>query len=136
MAEIEQFSTLLGDIYDASLDPALWPEAFAKACRYIGGTAATLTSQDTLGKAARFYYSWNTDPRCDQHYCDGLFKINPLFPTALFFAVEETHVVTDCLPREEFCRTKFAKEYLNPQGWVDGLFSNLDKSAITCASFL
>jgi len=36
MAEIEQFSRLLGDIYDASLDPALWPEAFAKAC----GTSA------------------------------------------------------------------------------------------------
>ena len=79
MPEIEQFSTLLGDIYDASsLDPALWPEAFAKACRYVGGTVATLTSQDTLGKAARFYYSWGTDSRCDQHYCDGLFRFNPV----------------------------------------------------------
>jgi len=54
----------------------------------------------------------------------------------LFFAVEEPHVVTDCLPREEFCRTRFAKEYLNPQGLVDGLFSNLDKSAVTCALFM
>jgi DNA-binding CsgD family transcriptional regulator len=54
----------------------------------------------------------------------------------LFFAVEESHIVTDCLPREEFCRTRFAKEYLNPQGLVDGLFSNLDKSAITCATFM
>jgi DNA-binding CsgD family transcriptional regulator len=54
----------------------------------------------------------------------------------LFFGVEETHCVTDCLPREEFCRTRFAKEYLNPQGLVDGLFSNLEKSAITCATFV
>jgi DNA-binding CsgD family transcriptional regulator len=109
---------------------------FEKACRYVGGTAATLGSQDTLGKAAHFYYSWGTDPRCDQLYRERLFKFNPVFPTALFFGVEETHCVTDCLPREEFCRTRFAKEYLNPQGLVDGLFSNLEKSTITCATFV
>jgi DNA-binding CsgD family transcriptional regulator len=136
MSEVERFSALIGDIYDASLDPVLWPAVFEKACRYVGGTAATLTSQDTLGKAAHFYYSWGTDSRCDQLYRERLFKFNPVFPTALFFGVEETHCVTDCLPREEFCRTRFAKEYLNPQGLVDGLFSNLEKSAISCATFV
>jgi len=136
MSEMERFSALVGLIYDASLDPALWPAVFEKTCRYIGATAAALNSQDTLGKAAHFYYSWGTDPHCDQLYREGLFRFNPVFPTALFFGVEETHCVTDCLPREEFCRSRFAKKYLNPQGLVDGLFSNLEKSATTCATFV
>jgi DNA-binding CsgD family transcriptional regulator len=55
----------------------------------------------------------------------------------LFFDVEETHsVVPDCIPREEFCRSRFGREWLFPQGLVDGLFSNVEKSAISHDMFL
>jgi hypothetical protein len=29
MLELEEFSALVGDIYDASLDPTLWPRVFS-----------------------------------------------------------------------------------------------------------
>src|SRR4029453_19085401 len=99
MPELEQFSALVGDVYDASLDPALWSAVFAKACGFIGASAATLSSQATLGNTSHFYYSWGTDSRYDQRYCERLFKFNPVFPTALFLGVEGTHSVIDCLPR-------------------------------------
>jgi DNA-binding CsgD family transcriptional regulator len=46
MSDIEQFSGLVGDIYDAALDPALWPGVFMRACKFIGASAATLASHD------------------------------------------------------------------------------------------
>jgi hypothetical protein len=39
--EAEEVSRLIGDIYDASLDPSLWSTVFAAATKYIGGSAAT-----------------------------------------------------------------------------------------------
>jgi hypothetical protein len=135
MQEIERFSNLIGNIYDASLDPALWPGVFKAACGFIGGSAASLVSQDTIRRTAHIYYSWGTDPHYDQLYCEKYCKLDPIFPSIFFFDVEETHSVSDCLPREEFCRTRFSREWLNPQGLVDGLFSNLEKSPTSCAIF-
>jgi DNA-binding CsgD family transcriptional regulator len=136
MSEMEQFSALVGDIYDASLDPALWPNVFEKACGYIGASAANLISQDTLRKTAHTHFSWGVDPHFSQLYHEKYCKLNPAFPTLLFFPVEEAHsVVPDCISREEFCRSRFGKEWLFPQGLVDGLFSNLEKSATACGVF-
>ena len=136
MSEIDQFSALIGDIYDASLDPALWPTVLQKTCGYIGGSIATLNSHDTVRRTTQTYFVWGVDPHYLQLYEAKYCKLNPALPMALFFPVEEPHsVVPDCISREEFCRTRFGKEWLFPQGLVDGLFSNLDKSATTCAVF-
>ena len=135
MSDMEQFSTLVGDIYDASLDPALWPGVFEKACGFIGGSSASLISQDTIRRQANLYFTWGVEPSYVQLYFDKYCKLNPIFPTVIFFGVEETHWVPDVLPRDEFCQTRFFKEFLLPQGYMDGLFSNLDKSATSCALF-
>ena len=55
----------------------------------------------------------------------------------LFFDVEDVwSIVPDCISREEFCRSRFGKEWLFPQGLVDGLFSNVEKSSTSCDTFL
>ena len=46
MGEAEQVSALIGDIYDASLDPALWPVAIGKIVDLRTDQAAALA--DTL----------------------------------------------------------------------------------------
>src|SRR5690349_16677281 len=133
--DIERVSALIGDIYDASLDPCLWPSVFEKASAYVGGSTASLVAQDTISKTAQIYFNWGTAPAYVQLYVDKYCKLNPLFPAIFFFGVEETYWVPDCLPRDEFCRSQFAKEWLSPQGYVDGLFTNVDKSATSCAVF-
>jgi DNA-binding CsgD family transcriptional regulator len=50
----------------------------------------------------------------------------------IFFEVEQAHWIPDVLPRDEFCRTRFFREWVGPQGFMDGLFANVDKSATTC----
>jgi hypothetical protein len=50
MPDMEQFSALVGDIYDASLDPALWPEV------------------DTIRREANLYFAWGVEPSHRQLY--------------------------------------------------------------------
>ena len=48
MSELNEFSDLIGDIYDASLDPALWPPVFEQICRFVNCSSAHLFAQDSV----------------------------------------------------------------------------------------
>ncbi|HZR85375.1 MAG TPA: helix-turn-helix transcriptional regulator [Bradyrhizobium sp.] len=136
MSDMEQFSELIGDIYDASLDPSLWPDVFMKACIFIGASAATLASHDMVQRGTTVFYNWGIAPGYEKIYIERCSRINPFFPTAIFFDLETVHApVPECVPRNEFCHSRFAKEWVAPQGFIDTLMSNLEKSAISCAGF-
>jgi hypothetical protein len=65
MSEIEQFSGLISDVYDAALDPALWPGVFVEACNFVGASAATLASHDMVKRGTSVFYNWGL-ARCDK----------------------------------------------------------------------
>jgi DNA-binding CsgD family transcriptional regulator len=132
--EAEELSRLIGDIYDASLDPALWPAVFKQTCKYMGGSAASLSSQDPVGSTLNIHFTSGYDLGFEQLYVEKYRKINPIFPTAIFFDVERTFGLTDCIPREEFCRTRFAREWAVPQGYIDAQLCNIEKSASNSAT--
>jgi DNA-binding CsgD family transcriptional regulator len=133
--ETEEVSLLIGDVYDASLDPALWPEVFKKVAQYTGGSASYLVWQDIIAGNSDGYFAAGHDPQFLQLYHQKYSKLNPLFPTMVFHDVEKALSIPDCLPRDEFCRSQFAREWVVPQGYVDTAFSNVDKSATSCAVF-
>jgi len=133
--EADEVSLLIGDVYDASLDPALWPAVFKKTTEYIGGSASYLVWQDILGGNSDGYFAAGHDRHFLHLYHQKYCRINPLFPTVVFHGVEKTLSIPDCLPREEFCRSQFAREWVVPQGYVDVVFSNVEKSATSCAVF-
>jgi DNA-binding CsgD family transcriptional regulator len=135
MDDMEQLSLLIGDIYDASLDPALWPSVFATATKYMGGSAAHLSVRDIVGGNSYGHFASGHDPHFLELYHQKYVKINPIFPTVAFFDVERTLSIPDCLPPEEFCRSQFVREWVIPQGYVDIVFSNVEKSATGCAMF-
>jgi DNA-binding CsgD family transcriptional regulator len=133
--EAEEISRLIGDIYDASLDPALWPAALAKASRFVGGSAVSLTSRDLVERKSNLYFASGHESDFMQRYVGTYGKINPLFPMGYFYDVERTVVIPDCLPWAEFCRSRFSVEWVLPQGFVDTLLSNIEKSPANCVVF-
>src|SRR5215471_1153815 len=135
MSELKEFSNLIGDIYDASLDPALWPPVFEQICRFVNCSAAHLYAQDSVRKTANRYISWGDEPIFTQLYFDKYAKMNPMFPSAIFFNVEEVHQLIEIIPREEVCRTRFCLEWMAPQEMIDDMFTILEKSATTCSLF-
>jgi DNA-binding CsgD family transcriptional regulator len=138
MPEIEELSQVIGDVYDASLDPALWPSAIETVCDYIGAASASLHSQDSISRATDALFWWGRAPSAPHYfeiYLEKYGKINPIFPGVIFFDVEQPVAVPDVISCEEFVQTRFFREWLAPQGLTDGLFSNLEKGATSCALF-
>jgi hypothetical protein len=52
MPEAEQLSSLIGDIYDAALDPTLWPDVLASCTQFVGGFSAALFFKDATRKSS------------------------------------------------------------------------------------
>lgn len=135
MADLEDFSVLLGDIYDASLDPSLWPGVFEQICGFVRCSSAHLFAQDSVRKSANRYFTWGDHPEFTRLYAEKYAKLNPMFPGAIFFDVEEVHQITEIIPRHELCRTRFALEWMAPQQMIDDMFCLLEKSATSCSLF-
>src|SRR5215475_15624441 len=105
MQEIERVSALIGDIYDASLDPALWRPVFDKVRDYVEAIEVGVALQDNIGRIAELPFGSTLDPRYRQLYVEKYFRINPMFPTITFFDVEATITIPDILSRDELCRS-------------------------------
>lgn len=54
-SEAEQLSNLIGEIYDAALDPVQWRHVICKASRFVG-CAPTLAPKDSAGQSGNVYY--------------------------------------------------------------------------------
>jgi DNA-binding CsgD family transcriptional regulator/PAS domain-containing protein len=134
MDESEQVSRLIGDIYDAALDRNLWPSVLENACGYVRGATGTLMSQDTTPGRAQFYYQWGNDPDFLKSYQDCYVKLNPvLVPTLLYAKVGDVLSTIDLIPFDEFFASRFYKEWVGPQGFVDSIFATLEKSTTSYA---
>src|SRR5829696_8929186 len=128
----ERLSAVIGEVYDASLDPALWSHVLEAVCAYIGCSAASFHLQDALTKAADIHFYWGIEAYYADLYRDQYYKLNPVFPGAFFSEVNDIHVVADFLTCEEFVRTKFFRHWLWPQGYLDGACSSLEKHSTGC----
>ena len=130
MSDTEELSLLICNIYDAALNPALWPHVLEATCAYVGGATATLLSQDTATKSVAFYFQWGNDEKYLRLYEEVYIKLNPtLVPTLLLSKVGGILSTVDLMPFEQFHASRFYKEWVAPQGYVDSVFATLDKSA-------
>ena len=56
MDQAEQLSSLIGEIYDAALDPSLWSDIVGKAGRFVGGSAASIYSKSPTAMTVTVHY--------------------------------------------------------------------------------
>ena len=90
--DIEDFSGLVADIYDAALDPPLWRKVLKGACDFVrGGPSASLFWQDAARKTGNTYFVCGGDPRFLKLYWDKYIVLNPLTPAAGSFPVGEVY---------------------------------------------
>ncbi len=136
MRQAEQVLSLVGDIYDAALDPALWADVLGHARDFIGGSAAVLYSKDTTRRSANIWYDDGAiDPHYKQLYLDEYVKCDPSTTAEVFATIEEPLGTADLIPYDEFLETRHYQEWARPQGLVDHLRVALEKSATNIAFF-
>ena len=136
MDQAEQLSELIGEIYDAALDPSLWSDVLGKAGRFVGGpVAAIFAKSPTALTGTVYYHSSSKDPIYRNLYFNKYIKFDPFTSAQYFSDVEQPMTVADIMPYHEFLETRFYKEWVQPQGMVDAVTAVLDKSVTTAAMF-
>jgi DNA-binding CsgD family transcriptional regulator len=132
MNEAEELSLVIGDIYDASLDQALWPEAYRRIRDFLGGGTTSLVSQDAVTKAVDVHFMLGHEQQFLDQFHEKYFKLNPIFPTVMFLDIEQKNVLSDVLPIADFLQTRFSREWVKPQTFCDCALSTVEKSPVGC----
>jgi len=130
----DNVSALIGEIYDAALDPSLWASALLKVRAFIGGSSATLFAKDAVRKSLNVYYEdGGLDPHYKQLYFDKYVQLDPFTTGHVLAEVGEPMSTVDILSFDEFYETRFHKEWAQPQGLVDFACAVIEKSATSVA---
>ena len=132
MSETELLSQIVGNIYDAALDPARWCGALKKVAGFVGGQSAGLGSIDSVSKDLNACYTFGCDPHYLQLHIDTYVKFDPT-ATLFFFPSEQVASIADIMPYDEFLQSRFYREWAQPQGFVDSASAVLDKSVTAFA---
>ncbi len=62
MNELEPASKLIGDIYDAALNPVLWPSVFESTCIFLQGCNAAMCVHESGAGRWSLLLQWGFDP--------------------------------------------------------------------------
>jgi DNA-binding CsgD family transcriptional regulator len=134
MDEVNRISNLIGDIYDAALDPALWPSVLEKTCGYVEGVSSTLVSQNPVTNSGECYFSWGLDPEAIRLYNEKYIRLNPaILSSILTSQVGDVESTETLVPYHEFVATRFYREWAEPRGFCDSIWTILEKSATAAA---
>lgn len=128
-SEASALSKLIGDIYDAALDPTLWTHALERSCSFVGGSSAVLYWHDISTESSAALHLFNDDPHYTLLYFEKYMPMNPVFPAATFIESGLIYTPTDVVPEAELFETRFHKEWVEPQGIADVVCVNLEKGA-------
>ena len=129
-SESTELSATIADIYDAAIDPVLWQKALASICAFVGGSSAALLWHDSATVSSQALHIFNDDPYYTKLYFEKYLPINPMFPAATFMEEGLVHTSFDILPQHELEKTRFYKEWIEPQGIVDAVAVNLEKGVM------
>ena len=131
MNDSKRLPTLIGDIYDAVIDPAQRNDVLDKIASFTGGHSGGLLSKHSLSKSEVLYCYVGADPDSLQVYSESYPKLDPTADSPCF-GVEQVVSATDLVPYEEFRRGRFYREWARPHGWVDVASAVIEKSATSC----
>jgi hypothetical protein len=118
---------LIGAIYDAPLDPTLWPGVLKKLAEFVGGSAASIYSKNSAAGAV--YHQFGVEPHYEQLYFSKYVRLDPTTPAHCLADIGQLVALADIMPYREFADTRLHQEWATPQGIVDCLSTPLDKSA-------
>jgi DNA-binding CsgD family transcriptional regulator len=136
MHDFEKIPSLVGEIYDAALNPTLWSSVLVNVATFIGGSAASLFSKDAKSlSGAVFHYGGDIDPHYTHLYFTKYVKFDPTTSAHVLADVEQPICTGDIMPFDDFRKTRIYEEWVQPQGWIDCLTTPLDKTATGAALF-
>jgi DNA-binding CsgD family transcriptional regulator len=133
--DVEDFSNLVGLIYETVIDDTRWPETLEGVCRFVGASASRIYWRDASNAEAQTIYSWGFKPEFLEIYRRGYVALNPLYPASVFINPGEVFSSQDLVPPDEFQSSRFFREWVAPQGFFDAAIFNIQRYQASAAAF-
>ncbi len=128
--ETEALSHLAGALYDAALDADLWPSALALASCYVGGSASAIYEWALTGASRGFIHDdGRLEPSFKSLYFQHYARLDPVALGHRAAALGEPFSVADVIDVERYRKTRFYREWSQPQRIVDLLAAPIEKSS-------
>jgi DNA-binding CsgD family transcriptional regulator len=121
-------SQLIKYIHDAALDPAVWQRVLERTRGFVGGCAAKFDRPQSSSPGARVLYCTGVAPAYLQLYLREYVTMNPLYPAGAFIEPGEVFSISDLVPVFELAQNRFYNEWMRPQGMVDAVSTNIERS--------
>lgn len=136
MNKSEALSGLVGHIYDAAIEPGLWPDALRAAARFVGGCAAAIYSKDpTSHSGGVLHDDGGLSPAYRALYFERYVQLDPATTRHFFTEIGELVATIDIMPHAEFQQSRFYREWVRPQQLVDFVSTVLDRSGTSASMF-
>jgi DNA-binding CsgD family transcriptional regulator/PAS domain-containing protein len=114
MSEDNELSCVVGSIYDAALDPALWTEALARIAEFVGGRAGALGSKDMVTKFVGVDHHVGRDLQYMQMHSETHGEFDPLASVPRFDVGQVVSPPEPMTHDDDDC-----EEWVRPQGRGD-----------------
>lgn len=132
LISLERFSALVADIYDCAIDPAGWPRVLAAmiaATGFVSGGLAVNalpSGRLLLGSEYGMSADWMERFEAYRHQVVEIWGGPAVAATA---SLDEVHVNSDYMPRDDLRRFAAYREFYEPQGLVDAAMMILAREA-------
>jgi DNA-binding CsgD family transcriptional regulator/PAS domain-containing protein len=129
MSEDNELSCVVGSIYDAALDPALWTDALARIAEFVGGRAGALGSKDMVSKFVGVDHHVGRDLQYMQMHSETHGEFDPLASVSLF-DVGQVVSPPELTPHDD-CDGR-CQEWARPQGRGDMAGAVRERTGKSC----
>jgi DNA-binding CsgD family transcriptional regulator len=134
MADPAALSHLVSAIYDASLDPDLWPQIVERTSSFVGGFSACVSINSHAADLSRVHtFGDIPDPFYGRLYAETYRRLDPRDWSLLNVGAVKGNAAF--LPLEDFYQTRFYREWMQPQGIGDNPICVLDRTDSGSATF-
>ena len=131
----ETLLDLIGGIYDSTLNPDNWNAILPRIGAFVGGSSGGLFAHHSTRRSGNIFYEFGTDPNFRKVYLDRYMTMDPMFGTYFVLDVGEVFSTSTVMSHAEFLQSRFYKECIRPQGWIDNVVVYLDRTPEGHAGF-
>jgi DNA-binding CsgD family transcriptional regulator len=118
-AFFDEFSDIVGAIYECVIDPTGWPAVLGRIHRDVGGVAAWIAVHYPGQVRSVYEIEAGTDPEQQQRLRLQYLAASPFIGAVHYVARADILSVADVVDQNEFRAGRFYREWAEPQGWTD-----------------
>jgi len=128
VANLGEFSAVVGKIYDAALEPDAWPAALRGVCAFADCKTAVLMSHDVFDKAPPWQLEVGHGEHWTRLYHAKYLAVNPFMADVPLLAEGEQIFASSRPQYATLLESDFYNGWLKPQGLIDATLLVVEKS--------